>query len=225
LPQHSFEFTYKPVYSDEEYVISTSNRNAHSLIIANHEIVGIPPYNRTLILRGPKASGKTHLANMWVNQIPKNRDFISSCNDIYDNSYTGCVIDDAHTLSENELFHIINYMNEEGRELLMVIEEGYEFKLKDLRSRISAIRGVSIEMPDESMVRALLVKHFSTLSLMVSSEVIDFLEKRTPRSFFAILSLVLIINKISLQEGREITVPFVREVVEKFASYESEFID
>ena len=67
----------------------------------------------------------------------------------------------------------------------------------------------NIRAPDDIMIRTLLSKHLIARSLHVSDEVIKFLVTRIARNFESIFKSVEFIDKLSLEQKRNISVSFL----------------
>ena len=89
-----------------------------------------------------------------------------------------------------------------------------KFTIKDLASRIAASNTLFINKPDDFMIKALLTKHFSEKQLDVDSEIIEYICSRVERSFEGVYRLVNKIDNISLREKRNITIPFIKNVLQ-----------
>ena len=63
-------------------------------------------------------------------------------------------------------------------------------------------------------MEALLVKLFHDRQLVVTQEVVGFLLRRMGRSFSAARSLVDLVDRMSLSERRQITVPLAKRALE-----------
>ena len=69
-------------------------------------------------------------------------------------------------------------------------------------------------MVDDELMRVLIFKQFSNLSILINDDVINYLVKILPREFPKILSVIRDINKNSLENKKKITVPFIKSLVE-----------
>ncbi len=178
-----------------------------------------------MILHGPAACGKTHLAAVW--QARSKAAWIApaapgACM-AEDAAKTGgnLVIDQADRIigtleSETELFHLYNIFREEGRSMLVTMRKApvrQEFVLRDLASRLRAAPAAGILAPDDGLLAAVLVKMFSDRQLKISSEVLEYSLSRIERSFEAARLLVEKVDKAAMRQKRPVTVPLMREVI------------
>lgn len=177
-----------------------------------------------LVLYGPIASGKSHLAAVWCDQsgavkIPANDLNEKNVQDIAARG-AHLVIDDADVLigdvsREKALFHLYNLFKEEKRSLLIVMQEApvrRAFTLPDLASRLRAAPCVAIREPDDMLLAAVLVKLFNDRQLRVSSDVINYILPRIERSFDAARRLIEEVDRRALSEKKSVTTSLLRDI-------------
>jgi len=85
--------------------------------------------------------------------------------------------------------------------------------LADLRSRLRAIPVVEIGAPDDSLLGAVLVKHFADRQLHVAPQVIGYLLRRIDRSFAAAEKIVACLDGAALINGGPVTIALARKVL------------
>lgn len=179
-----------------------------------------------LVLYGPIASGKSHLAAVWCDQSGAVK---ISAHELDEKSVEAVaaraahlVIDDADALigdvgREKALFHLYNLFKEEGRTLLLTMQDApvrRAFTLPDLASRLRAAPCVAIREPDDALLAAVLVKLFNDRQLRVSAEVINYIVPRIERSFDAARNLVRNLDEAALSSKSDLTIPFVRKLLD-----------
>ena len=86
--------------------------------------------------------------------------------------------------------------------------------LPDLRSRMNATISVRIGPPEDTLIRALLVKMFADRQVQVSSDVITYATSRMERSFSAARQIVDLADRLALATKKKITVPLIKQVLE-----------
>ena len=69
-----------------------------------------------------------------------------------------------------------------------------KINLADLASRINSVNKIDILMIDDELMRILIFKQFSNLSILINDDVINYLIKILPREFSKILSIISKIN-------------------------------
>lgn len=137
-------------------------------------------------------------------------------------SFEAVVWDNADALiDETALFHFFNAMRAADKHFLIVGRTAparWPVTLPDLKSRLTAIPAVEILAPDDATLMAVLAKLFHDRQLDVSPDVIEFSMKRAPRTFSAIRRLVDAVDQEALAQRRKITVPLVREVLDRLSA-------
>jgi chromosomal replication initiation ATPase DnaA len=178
-----------------------------------------------LVLYGPVASGKTHLGAVWAEQSSAICIKAASINEevIRDiaNMKQHVIIEDGDRLigdivGEKGLFHLYNIFKEEQKSFLLTLQEPpvrRAFALPDLASRMRAAPSVAIREPDEQLLSALLVKHFSDRQIRVNADVLHYILPRIERSFEAVRDLVEAADRKALVEKRKISIPLMREII------------
>lgn len=185
-----------------------------------------------LVLYGPVASGKSHLAAVWCDQSGAVK---VAAGDLTEKTVEDVaarakhlVIDDADTLigdvgREKALFHLYNLFKEEKRSLLLTMQDApvrRAFTLPDLASRLRAAPCVAIREPDDALLAAVLVKLFNDRQLRVSAEVINYIIPRIERSFEAMRELVTALDQRALSEKKNVTPSLVREYLSEVQSHD-----
>jgi chromosomal replication initiation ATPase DnaA len=196
--QIPLSFPITPAMAREDFLVSDSNREALAWIDR------WPYWNApALYIYGPAGSGKTHLASIWRT--------ISA----------GTVIEDFENLAgdrpqEEILFHLYNRIRQVPGSLLITGTLPLpliKFALPDLASRLRSSPQVAIGLPDEHLLRALLVKLFSDRQMRIDTGVIEYCIPRMDRSFAAARDLVAKLDHLSLREKRPVTAAMVRGVL------------
>jgi chromosomal replication initiation ATPase DnaA len=219
MSQEFFDFGFKAKMRDDNFIVSESNNLALSTIEE------WPKWDsHAVFLYGPKDSGKTMLANIWAEASHGKkltpRDIYSMVS--HQSEYKGgCyIIENIEKIhDEAALLHFFNSVKEDGGYLLMTARShpsNLKIRLPDLRSRINSISCCNVSNPDDELMRTLFFKHFVERQLKVEISVVDYLVSRTERSFDAVIKLVAKLDEIALKEKKNITIPFVKAVIEKF---------
>ena len=217
--QLPFDFECRPSLGGEDFLVAPSNHEAVAWL-DNWSNWPSPLF----ILYGPPGCGKTHLSNVFIAStgalcltptIIKTSNFSSLLD-----SQKFFVVDDNQVnrfvnFSEISLFHFYNNLLTRGGHLLVTAEchpINWEFKLADLSSRVKAAQAIGIGMPEDDLIKVLLVKLFSDRQVRVETNVIEYVTKRIERSFDEARKFVECANEIAMVEKKGITLAVARQV-------------
>ena len=173
-----------------------------------------------LVLIGPEGAGKTHLAHVWAEDtgaeiVPAPRLAALPLPELA--AIGAVVVEDGETLgqapegrraAEEALFHLHNLLAEGGGRLMLTARcpvRDWGLGLPDLHSRLSAAPAVRIDLPDEALLQAILIKLFADRQLAVAPGLIGWLVMRMPRTPAAAGKLVEMLDTRALAEGRAVT--------------------
>lgn len=201
----------KPSYKLQDYLLSQCNIQTYQqLIIEKWK-------HHCTILYGKAATGKTHLSHIW--QENNQAIFLESLNELHllkKNYYY--IVENIHKIvNETELLHVYNLTKEHNCKLLLttdVLPKFLPYKLADLKSRILSTRLLKLPQDNEYLFKAMLLKEFSIRQIKISKEVIEYIVTHTERSIPKLIEVVRIMDKASMQEKRNITIPFIKSVLE-----------
>ena len=214
--QLTLELPLEPRFGREDFLVSPSNERAYALIER------WPDWPDTiLLLEGPKGSGKSHLAAIWAAQSHGwTVDAFEVGTDRVPHlvSNGALVIEDLHSAGGDEpaLFHLLNLARERRAYVLIttaVAVGELPIRTPDLKSRLRLAPSVSLDPPDDALLRAVLVKLFIDRQLVVDTTVVDFLALRIERSLAAAAAAVAALDREALSRGRRITRPMAAELV------------
>ena len=129
------------------------------------------------------------------------------------------VLEDATAgqVPETALFHLLNLAKANDGHVLLTAAtapETWGITLPDLRSRLVAIPAVTIAQPDDALLRGVLVKLFADRQIAIDESLVNFLVTRMPRSLGFAREIVARIDEAALEQGAEVTRPFVRRILQ-----------
>lgn len=192
---------------------------ANALALARLDDPSLWP-NRKLVLVGPEGAGKSHLAQVWVDEIGA---LLLRPDDLADLDIPGIArpvaLDDADRLTraqEEHVFHLHNHLGANALPFLLTARTPparWELELPDLASRMAATDSVRIDGPDDALLAAVIVKQFADRQITVTPGVIAWLVARMERSFAEAQRLVDALDKAALAEGRAVTRALARQVL------------
>ena len=177
-----------------------------------------------LIVVGPAASGKTHLAALWKARVDAvtvdlgNGDIESLASVAASRSILIDDCDDAlrDKAGQRALLHYYNLIRSAGRQLMLTAKSppsAWAVDLADLSSRLKTAMVVGIESPDDQTLAAVALKLFSDRQIVVDQSVISYVLSRGERSFAGMAATVRALDQAALAAKRPITVSLAREVL------------
>lgn len=222
--QLALDFEHRTALTGDEFLVADCNAAAVAWIDR------WPDWPASgLAIQGPGGCGKSHLVQVFLarshGRVLVAGDLVRRDALVGATNVPAFVLDDAdlviEAIHEEALLHLYNDLTETGRRILFTAKQPparWTIRLPDLRSRLNAMPAVAIGAPDEALISAVLVKLFADRQLKVSPEVVSYMLARMERSFAAARELVAAIDERALAERREITVPLVRDVVDRNAT-------
>jgi chromosomal replication initiation ATPase DnaA len=208
MSQYVLPITLPPVFTEDNFVVSGCNQEAHEWIL---HWPNWPAH--AFILYGSSGSGKSHLGQIWVKRsgaivlpgVPGNP--INS----------NVLIEHMEKIGdEHALLHLLNFSKENGHYVLLtssIPPKQLPFGLPDLTSRLLALPCAYIAPPDDEVLAAALRKQFADRQLKIEEEVIAYLVARIERSFTHIREIVEKLDTESMSEQKNLTIPFVKRVL------------
>jgi len=169
--------------------------------------------NKVMALVGPEGAGKSHLATIWA-EVAGARTLSARLlgeTDLPSTLVTGAlVLEDLQPaeLDERALFHLLNLAREEGAYVLItarVAPASLTLTIRDLASRLRAVPAVTLDAPDDALLRLLIVKLAADRQLNVDEPVVNYLANRIERSFAAARSAVARLDEEAMRQHRPVT--------------------
>ena len=125
---------------------------------------------------------------------------------------------DDDMVAQTALFHLHNLMQAAGQPLLMTgtaPPRHWGMSLPDLQSRIDAAGHAALDAPDDTLLSAVIAKHFTDRQLIPRADVIPYLITHMERSFGAARDIVADLDAISLARKKPVTRALAAEVLDK----------
>jgi len=223
--QKTLKFVHESNYEEENLVKSSCNN------IAINFIEKWPNWsldNRIVCIFGATGSGKTHIARVWKkksNAKVLNKISNLTLNNIYENN-TPLVFEDINSniyWPENLLFEFINEIKLSENYLLITCKghpNKIKWNLKDLISRFSSFVNIEIKLPDDNLIKKILVKQFSDRQFSIEKKLIEYISFRIERSYLAINNIVNLIDELTLKYKKPVSLSIVKEAL-SILSYKS----
>tara|TARA_B100000575_G_scaffold286831_1_gene284153 strand:- start:479 stop:1105 length:627 start_codon:yes stop_codon:yes gene_type:complete len=205
--QKSFHYKFKNDLNESNYFVNQTNYFAFNNLIYNK--------SNLLFLYGPKKSGKSYLAQIWLKkndaiQLKNNFELIL---DIKKN----VLIDNLSLFEEEKVFYIVN--NCLLNKVKILITSNYkinelDFKLNDLSSRLKTFSNLEINQPDDEMLFAVLTKLLIDKQFIIKSEeIFNYILRRVDRSYEGVYKIVNKLDILSLEKKRQLTIPLIKEII------------
>ena len=206
--QLTLELPLEPRFGAGDFLVARSNHVAYAMIERWPNWPG-----RVLLITGPTGSGKSHLAAIFTHkaraQAVEAADLASAPLPVLA-AHPALVIEDIDRgpVAETQLFHLINLMAERGHFLVLTARQplsAWGLATADLQSRLRLAMNVELALPDEALLRDVLVKLFADRQLTVEPPVVDYVALHIDRTLQAARDAVERLDREALSTGRRIT--------------------
>ncbi len=209
------KFPSQQAYKKEDFYVSPSNQQAYDFI--NNWPKWI---KRTVNIYGPSGSGKSHLASILKNKTSCLKIDASELDEkIFMKFKTkeALIIENMNVnLPENLFFSLWNAAQQDNKYLLITSTKpisSFQFKLKDLISRVKSCLIIGISLPTDDLISVIIAKNFSDKQIKVEKKHIDYIMKRIDRSYEKISQFILVLDKYSLKKGAPFGLKMIKEVL------------
>lgn len=187
--QIAFDLSPEQTHNFDNFVISESNASAVKAVRAWADWP-----SPILMLIGPQGSGKSHLGHAWASDT------------------NGIFIDDARSISETELFKIMNQaLNGDIAYLLLadrIVPNAWGVHMPDLRSRLKAVPLAILEEHDDEILEPIIRKLFQDKGRDVSQDLIAYLLKYQERSIAAQRIIAAELEQAARRQKADLTKAF-----------------
>lgn len=214
--QLPLDLPHRPALGAEDFLVAECNQDAVAWLDR------WPDWPmRALVLYGPKGCGKSHLAQVFAarsgakifSAMGLTQDVVPT----WAQAGAALVLEDADTnTNERALLHLYNSLAQTGGSLLLTAHRPpaqWPVSLPDLASRLKAMPTAAIGAPDDALMAAILVKHFSDRQIRIGVDAVDYLLRRMERSFAAAQDIAAKADARALAEGRAVTVSLLRGIL------------
>ncbi|MEP2641919.1 chromosomal replication initiator DnaA [Roseobacter sp.] len=206
-----------PALGRADFLVAPSNAVATAMVEG--------PAADKLVLTGPSGAGKTHLAHVWATRLNATIIDANSLieNDIPKLARGPVAIEDVPQIAtdpdaQTALFHLHNLVLAEGHRLLFTgrgVVRDWGITLPDLASRIAAAPAAALDLPDDTLLAAVLAKLFADRQVTPKPDLIPYLIARMDRSFAAAQEMVDRLDAASLAQKRPVSRPLAGRLLDK----------
>lgn len=193
----------RPALGRDDFFVSDANAAA----VAGIEGWQAWPHGK-MVLVGPDASGKTHLAHVWAAMTGAR---VIRADDLPGLEPQGAgqrvAVEDADRVTgveaETALFHLHNAILGQGGRLLLTARSDparWPIALPDLKSRVQQAGVLKLNAPDDALLSAVMVKMAADRQLALSPRLVSYAVLRMERSLAAARSLIAAIDARALRD-------------------------
>ena len=215
LNQEIIKFDYDKNFRDDDFYVSKSNKHVYDLLNK------WPKWEKNFLnISGEKFSGKSHLVNIFLKKFKGikiesnllNNDCLKKIK-IYEN----IVLENlTQKIDEKLFFTLCNTIEQDNKYLIVTSNKSIvdlDFNLDDLKSRSKNFLLQNIEMPDDDLIFALILKNLSDRQISLDKKLIDYVIKRIDRSYGKIIDFIYKIDEVSLKKKKSIDFKTIKEVL------------
>lgn len=214
MKQLALTFSNMPDYRADSYVVSACNADAYQWLKA------WPAWSNTIgaLIIGEPFSGKTHLCHTFLERFPHARMLNGRAHTYchpFDLAESLFIIDDADKAPPEWLFHLFNHVRAKNGHIMLTMARSYHdwCQLPDLTSRLSTLATFTLSLPDDDMVLTLLKKNLNDCGVFTNEAVLVYLAQRIDRSYAMLNDCVRVLERLSAEQKRNITIAFVRGIL------------
>ena len=204
-------------FAYDDFFVSKCNYFAFSLIES------WPNWEKNIInIYGEKFSGKSHLSEIFKK---KNKAVIIKTEDINNDFFNkirfheNIIIDNIEYVADEKILYSMFNFAEQYNKYLIINSinpiNSVDFSLPDLKSRIKNCIFAKIDKPDDDMIFALVLKHFSDRQIKIEKKIIEYITKRIERSYGKILEFIYKVDQFSLINKKPIDYKSIKKILEE----------
>ncbi len=198
----------------DSYVVTDSNRAARDLMARWRDWPG-----GAALLTGPAGSGRSHLAQVWANDVGAGGWAADEqAHEAFARNAGHVLVDDADRGRDEEgLIRLFDLARASGGAVLFVAQEvegGWSPAVADLRSRLAAAPRARLHEPDPALLSLVLQRLCRDRFLRLAPSSASFLALRLERSFAAAHALVEALDaRIQTEGARTLSIAALRRVL------------
>ena len=217
LNQKLLKFELEQNFAYDDFFVSKCNYFAFNLIES------WPKWEKNILnIYGERYSGKSHLSEIFKK---KNKALIIRKNEINDGFFNkirfheNIILDNLDYIADEKiLYSIFNFVEQYNKYLIInsiTPINSDKISLPDLKSRFKNCIFAKIEKPDDDMIFALVLKHFSDRQIKIEKKIIEYITKRIERSYGKILDFIYKVDQFSLVNKKPIDYKSIKLILEE----------
>ena len=217
LNQKLLKFELEQNFAYDDFFVSKCNYFAFNLIES------WPKWEKNILnIYGERYSGKSHLSEIFKK---KNKALIIRKNEINDGFFNkirfheNIILDNLDYIADEKiLYSIFNFVEQYNKYLIInsiTPINSDKISLPDLKSRFKNCIYAKIEKPDDDMIFALVLKHFSDRQIKIEKKIIEYITKRIERSYGKILDFIYKVDQFSLINKKSIDYKSIKKILEE----------
>jgi len=224
MKQLLLDFAHPPAPTFANFV---AGRNAELLAALRAALErpadAVAPFPAVFYLWGERGSGKSHLLRAFARECPGARD-------VRDEDYLGSesggalVLDDVERLGEDRQVALFNAFNARAFPLLVVSAHAAPRDValrRDLATRLATGLTYRLLALSDEEKRAALAAHARARGFALGEEVAAYLLTHARRDMPSLIQTLDALDRYSLETGRAITLPLLREALQPELSDQS----
>ena len=217
--QGAFSFPKRQNFLYEDFIFLPENSKAVKILESFFAQKSFSSSKlQSLVIKGEKASGKTHLLHIFAkkneakfldkSEINKeNLVKILQKNQFY-------ILENIDEIKDDELlFHLINSAFEAGAFIIFSLQKFDEFKLKDLVSRLKNIFICEIENLEKSSIKPLVMNFLARRQIKLSAAIINFISQNCDANYAAVLDAINKVEDFCHKNKGEILLKNLKEIL------------
>ena len=215
LNQKLLQFQLEQNFAYEDYFVSGCNYFAFSFIES------WPKWEKNILnVYGDKFSGKSHLSEIFKK---KHKAIIIKTEEINNDFFNkirfheNIILDNMEYVSDEKILYSIFNFAEQYNKYLIINSinpiNSLDFSLPDLKSRLKNCIFAKIDKPDDDMIFALILKHFSDRQIKIEKKIIDYITKRIERSYGKIFDFIYKVDQFSLINKKSIDYKSIKNIL------------
>ena len=216
LNQTLLKFELEQNFAYDDFFVSKCNYFAFSFVES------WPKWEKNILnIYGERFCGKSHLTEIFKKN---NKALIIKKEKINDEFFKkirfheNIILDSLEYISDEKiLYSIFNFVEQYNKYLIINSINpinSMNYSLPDLKSRLKNCIFAKIDKPDDDMIFALVLKHFSDRQIKIEKKIIEYITRRIERSYGKILDFIYEVDQFSLINKKQIDYKSIKKILE-----------